>query len=56
MKKLLTFGAVGFLCSAFFDSLVASGLDRPFPWLRVIGMAIAGSVCYYLLVKFRKQL
>lgn len=56
MKKLLTLGAVVFLCSAFFDSLIASGLERPFPWPRVIAMATAGALCYYLLIKYRKQL
>jgi hypothetical protein len=56
MKKLLTFGAVSFLCSAFFDPLIASGLGRPIPWLRVIVMASAGTACYYLLIKYRKQL
>jgi hypothetical protein len=56
MKKLLTFGAVGFLCAAFLDPLLASGLERSIPWLRSILLAIAGSVCYYLLIRFRREL
>lgn len=56
MKKLLTFGAVGFLCGAFFDALLASGLDRPIPWLRIIASVIVGSVCFYLLIRYRKEL
>lgn len=56
MKKLLTFGAVGFLCGAFFDALLASGLERPIPWLRIIASVIVGSVCFYLLIRYRKEL
>jgi hypothetical protein len=56
MKKLLTFGTVGFLCGAFFDALLASGLERPIPWLRIIASVIAGSVCFYLLVRYRREL
>jgi len=55
IKKLLTFGAVSFLCAAFLDPLWASGLDRPIPWGRDILMAAAGVVCFYLLVRFRKE-
>jgi hypothetical protein len=56
MKKLLTFGTVGFLCGAFFDALLASGLDRTIPWLRIIASAIAGTFCFYLLIKYRREL
>lgn len=56
IKKLLTFGVVGFLCAAFLDPLWASGLDRPIPWFRDVLMAVAGVVCFYLLVRFRKEL
>lgn len=56
IKKLLTFGAVGFLCAAFLDPLWVWGLDRPIPWFRDILMAAVGVVCFYLLIKFRKEL
>ena len=56
MKKLLTFGAVGFLCGAFYDALLASGLDRPIPWLRIIASTIVGSVCFYILIRYRREL
>lgn len=56
MKKLLTCGAVGLLCAAFFDYLLASGLDKPVPWLRLLALASGGCVCYYLLIRFRKEL
>jgi len=55
-KKLLTFGAVTFLCTAFLDPVWASGLDRPIPWFRDIVMAFIGAACFYLLVRFRKEL
>jgi hypothetical protein len=56
MKKLLTFGTVGFLCGAFFDALLASGLDRTIPWLRIIASALAGAFCFFLLIKYRREL
>lgn len=56
IKFLLTTGAVGFLCAAFLDPLWASGLNRPIPWIRDCVMAILGITCFYLLVKFRKEL
>jgi hypothetical protein len=55
-KYLLTTGAVGFLCTAFLDPLWASGLGRPISWFRDIFMGVIGSVCIYLLVKFRNEL
>jgi len=56
IKFLLTTGAVGFLCAAFLDPVWASGLNRPIPWIRDSVMAIFGVACFYLLVKFRKEL
>lgn len=56
LKKLLTFGAVTFICTALLDPLWASGLDKPIPWLRDGVMAIVGVACFYLLVRFRKDL
>jgi len=47
---------VTFLCTAFLDPLWASGLDRPIPWFRDIVMAFIGAACFYLLVRFRKEL
>ncbi len=56
LKYLLTIGAVGFLCTALLDPLWAYGLDRPISWFRDVLMGMIGSVCFYLLVKFRKEL
>ncbi|MDD2335358.1 MAG: hypothetical protein PHD01_02140 [Geobacteraceae bacterium] len=56
IKFLLTTGAVGFLCASFLDPLWASGLDRSIPWIRDSVMAGIGAGCFYLLVKFRKEL
>ena len=56
IKFLLTTGAVGFLCAAFLDPVWASGLDRPIAWIRDVFMAGAGTVCFYLLIKFRNEL
>lgn len=56
IKKLLTFGAVVLLCTAILDPLWASGLGRPIPWFRDIVMAVVGVACFYLLVRFRKEL
>ena len=53
MKKLLTWGAVGLLTSAFLDPLMYSMLDQPIPWFRDIIMAGAGIFCFYLLIKVR---
>ncbi|GFO62707.1 hypothetical protein M1B72_20090 [Geomonas paludis] len=56
MKQLLSFAAVGLLTSALLDPLIQSGLDKPVPWPRDIGMFVAGAVCLYLLVKYRREL
>lgn len=56
MKLLLYTSTVGFLCAAFLDPLYASGMDRPIPWTRDFIMLVIGCTCYYLLVKYRKQL
>lgn len=56
LKKLLTFGAVTFICTALLDPLWASGLDKPISWLRDGVMATVGVACFYLLVRFRKDL
>ncbi len=56
MKRLLSYGGVSLLVSAFLDPLISSGLDRPVPWLRDLLMGAGGAVCLYLLVKYRKEL
>jgi hypothetical protein len=56
LKFLLTTGTVGLLCAAFLDPLWAYGLGRPVPWIRDSIMALSGAGCFYLLVKFRKEL
>ena len=56
MKKLLSTAAVTLLTSAFLDPMVQSGLDKPVPWPRDVGMAVAGAACLYILVKYRRNL
>ncbi len=53
MKKLLNWGAIGFLTTAFFDPMIYSALGRPIPWFRDILMVAAGIICFYVMVKFR---
>jgi len=55
MKKLLVWGTVGLLTTAFLDPLLYSGLGQPIPWGRDLLMAGGGVVCFYLLIKFRDQ-
>ena len=56
MKKLLSWGAVGLLTTAILDPLIYSMLEQPIPWLRDVLMAIGGVICFYLLIKYRKEL
>jgi hypothetical protein len=56
MKQLLIWGAAGLLTSAILEPLIYTGLDKPTPWGRDLLMAVGGATCYYLLIKFRKQL
>jgi hypothetical protein len=56
MKKLLSYGGAGLLTSAFLDPVIASGLDKPIPWLRDIVLGGAGMACLYLLIRYRKEL
>lgn len=56
MKKLLMWGAVGLLTTAFLDPLLYSMLERPIPWFRDVLMAAGGVACIFLLVKFRNEL
>jgi len=55
MKKLLTWLAVGLLTTALFDPIMYSMLDLPIPWLRDVLMLAGGSLCMYLLVRFRDE-
>ena len=56
MKKLLSWGAVGLLTTAFLDPLMYSMLDKPIPWFRDVLMAAGGGLCFSLLIKFRDEL
>ena len=53
MKKLLNWGCIGLLTTAFIDPILYSALDLPIPWGRDILMAISGIACLYLLIRFR---
>jgi hypothetical protein len=56
MKKLLSFAGTSLLISALLDPVIHSGLGTPTPWGRDALMAVAGAVCIYLLVKYRRNL
>lgn len=56
MKKLFSFAAVTLLTSALLDPIMYSMLDKPIPWLRDLGMAIAGSACLYILIAYRNEM
>jgi hypothetical protein len=56
MKKLLSWGGSGLLTSALLDPVIYSTLGNPIPWGRDIAMALAGSACLYLLVKYGHEL
>jgi len=56
IRRLLSFGAVTLLTTAFLDPLYASGIGRPVPWPRDLLMAAAGAACFVILVKFRNSL
>lgn len=56
MKTLLNFFVVTLLNAAFLYPLWFSGIGRPISWVLEIGMATGGIFCFYLLVKYRKQL
>jgi hypothetical protein len=53
MKKILRWGAVGLLTTAFLDPLLYSMLDQPIPWFRDIIMAGSGGMCFYLMIKLQ---
>jgi hypothetical protein len=56
MKKLLTWGGVTLLTTAFLDPLVYSMLEKPIPWIRDVLMFVGGVACFYFLIKYRDEL
>ena len=56
MRKLLSWGGVSLLTSAFLDPVIQADLEQPVPWGRDLLMAAAGAFCLYLLVKYRDDL
>jgi hypothetical protein len=56
VKKLLSWGGVTLLTSAFLDPMIQSGLGNEVPWGRDVAMACAGCACLFLLVRFRNEL
>jgi hypothetical protein len=56
IRKLLSFGGVTLLTTAFLEPLFFSGIGKPVPWLRDLLMAVGGVACLFVLVKFRKDL
>lgn len=56
MKKLLSFAAVTLLTGALLDPMLQSGLGKPIPLWRDLGMFLAGAICLYILVKYRRNL
>lgn len=55
MKKLLGWGGVSLLTTAFLDPLIHGMLELPVPWLRDLSLLVAGIACIWLRVKFRHQ-
>ncbi len=53
MKKMLTWGAVGLLTTAFLDPVIYSMLGLPIPWTRDLLMLAGGAGCFWLLIRFR---
>jgi hypothetical protein len=56
MKLLLNFLAVVLLNGAFLFPIFYIGIGRPVAWWQVALMALGGTGCIYLLVRFRKTL
>jgi Na+/melibiose symporter-like transporter len=56
MKTLLTFLSISCLNGAFLYPLFVGGLGRPVSWFMVALLAVIGTLCLYLLVRFRKVL
>ncbi len=56
MKKLLTWLTVGLLTTAILDPIVYGMLGLPVPWLRDVLMLAGGSLCFWLLMRFRHEL
>jgi hypothetical protein len=53
MKKLLGWGGVTLLTTALLDPLIYGGLGNPIPWGRDALMAVGGSLCFWLMIRFR---
>jgi hypothetical protein len=56
MKTLLSFLTISCLNGAFLYPLFVGGIGRPVSWLLVALLAVTGTLCLYLLVRFRKVL
>jgi hypothetical protein len=56
MKQLLNILAISLLVASFLYPLFYWGTGRTVAWWLVILMALAGIVCIWLLVRFRKEL
>jgi len=56
MKKLLSLGAVSFITGAALDPLIYSGIGQPIPWGRDLLMLAAGAGCFYLLIKYGREM
>jgi len=56
MKQLLSYGGAALLIGAFLDCIWQTGLGKPAPWLRDGILAGVGIACWFVAVKFRKQL
>jgi hypothetical protein len=56
VKKLLSWGGVSLLTSAFLDPVIQATMENPVPWGRDLLMAAGGALCLYLLVRYRDYL
>jgi len=56
VKPLLQFAAATLLNGAFLYPLFYVGIGRPVSWWLVAAMTAGGCGCFYLLIKYRRQL
>jgi Flp pilus assembly protein TadB len=56
MKQLLNILAISLLSTSFLYPIFYGGIGRPVAWWLVVLMLLAGILCIWLLVRFRKEL
>ena len=56
IKNFLMLLTASLLTTTFLYPLFMSGIGKPIAWLLELLMAVGGALCFWLLVKFRKEL